>query len=85
MKNTDGNVVNKENLTRLLVPGTSFTRVGAVANTIPHFRPYDPRAKYLYYSDKFKRGVTIEEVGISVFVTLSLCLFCLVILGIVLK
>lgn len=85
MKNTDGNVVNKENLSRLLVPGTSFTRVGGVVNTIPHFRPYDPRAKYLYYSDKFKRGVTIEEVGISIFVTLSLCLFCLVILGIVLK
>lgn len=85
LKNTDGNVVNKENLSRLLVPGTSFTKVGAVANTAPHFRPYDPRAKYLYYSDKFKRGVTIEEVGISVFVTLSLCLFCLVILGIVLK
>jgi hypothetical protein len=85
LKNTDGNVVNRENLTRLLVPGTTFTRVGGIANTSPHFRPYDPKARYLYYSDKFKRGVTIEEVGISIFVTLSLCLFCLVILGIVLK
>ena len=49
--------------------------------------------KYIITINKVPEGIlknnikkiTIEEVGISVFVTLSLCLFCLVILGIVLK
>ena len=38
-----------------------------------------------YYSETFGRGVSGEEVIISVVVTVSLCLFCLVVLGLLLK
>ena len=85
LKDTAGEVVLTEQISRTLTAGTRFERVGAVTNAVPNFKPFDPKEKYLYYSDKFKTGITLEEAVISIFVTISLCLFCLVILGMLFK
>jgi len=85
LKDTNGEVVLKDQITRTLTAGTMFERVGAVSNAEPTFKPYDPKGKYFYYSEKFKKGITLEELVISIFITISLCLFCLVILGMLFK
>ena len=71
LKDTTGEVVLTEQISRTLTAGTRFERVGAVTNAVPNFKPFDPKEKYLYYSDKFKTGITLEEAVISIFVTIS--------------
>lgn len=85
LKNTDNKVINKEKLSRIIIPGKSFTRSnGTVSNAI-NFRPFDPKSQYLYWSDTLGKGITGEQAVISVVLTVSLCLFCLVVLGLLLK
>lgn len=84
-KNTSGEVVLKEQISKTLLAGTQFTNTGLSMKGIATFKVYDPRAKYLYYSEKYKTGITLGELVIGVFVTFSLCFFCLVVLGMLFK
>ena len=43
------------------------------------------KMNFYSWSETFGRGVSGEEAIISVVVTVSLCLFCLVVLGLLLK
>jgi hypothetical protein len=84
-KNISGEVILKEQISKTLLAGTSFTRSGGTMKGVATFKRHDPTAKYLYYSDKYKTGITPEELAISIFVTFSLCFFCLVVLGMLFK
>ena len=84
-KNTSGEVILKEQISKTLLEGTAFTRSGGTMKGVATFKRHDPTAQYLYYSDKYKTGITPEELAISIFVTFSLCFFCLVVLGMLFK
>tara|TARA_B100000519_G_scaffold193963_1_gene197184 strand:- start:5058 stop:6320 length:1263 start_codon:yes stop_codon:yes gene_type:complete len=67
-KDTTGNVILKDQISRAITAGTTFTSVGAVTNGIPTYKAYDPKAKYLYWSDSLDMGITLEQLLITIFV-----------------
>jgi len=84
-KNTSDEVVLKEQISRTLLEGTTFRTLSTTMKGVATFEEYDRYEKYLYYSDTYKTGITLEQFGISIFVTFSLCFFCLVVLGMLFK
>ena len=84
-KDTGGNVILKEQISRTLLAGTTFERLSTNMKGVVTFEDYDRYEKYLYYSNTYKTGITPEQFAISIFVTFSLCFFCLVVLGMLFK
>ena len=84
LKNTDSRVINKEKIIKDHNSRKTFTEQMEQFPVI-NFRPYNPKDEFLFWSETFGRGVSGEEAIISVVVTVSLCLFCLVVLGLLLK
>jgi hypothetical protein len=84
-KDKEGGVVLKDQISKTLTVGTTFTRIGAVTKGEPGFKEYDPADQFDFYSKAFKTGISIEELIISIVITISLCLFCLVVMGMLMK
>tara|TARA_B100000579_G_scaffold246152_1_gene202107 strand:+ start:4577 stop:12769 length:8193 start_codon:yes stop_codon:yes gene_type:complete len=84
-KNTDGNVVLTDQISKAISAGTTFPTVGAVSNAEPHYKPYDPKAKYLFWSDTLKKGITLEQLIITIFMFLCIISSGLAVMGIILK
>ena len=82
-KGIDGKVVLKNQLQRILKTGTFFKEVGHATKGAPDFKEYDPADKYLIYRDG--QGLTLDQVIISIIITISLCFFCLVTIGMLMK
>ena len=84
-KDTDGNVVLTDQLSKAISSGTTFPTVGAVSNAEPHYKPFDPKAKYLFWSDTLKKGITLEQLIITIFMFLCIISSGLAVMGIILK
>ena len=84
-KDTNGNVILKDQLSKAISSGTTFPTVGAVTNAEPHYKPFDPKAKYLFWSDTLKKGITLEQLIISIFMFVCIISSGLAVMGILLK
>ena len=84
-KDTNGKVVLKDQLSKAISSGTTFPTVGAVSNAEPHYKPYDPKAKYLFWSDTLKKGITLEQLIITIFMFVCIISSGLAVMGILLK
>ena len=71
-KDTTGNVILEEQITKAISPGTSFTSVGAVSNAAPSYKPYDPKSKYFYWSDSLKAGITLDQLITAIFLVICI-------------
>ena len=84
-KSKSGEVVLKEQIAKTLTIGKTFQRVGAVTKGEVNFKEYNPGAKFDYYSKAFGIGISNEELVVSIIITFSLCFFCLVVMGMLMK
>ena len=84
-KDAEGKTVLPEQISKTIQAGTQFQRLNTVANAMPNFKKFDPKSKFLYYSDYYKRGITHEEAAISIIGFFFVCFLCLVTIGMVFK
>jgi hypothetical protein len=80
-----GNVVLKEQLQKTLRSGITFKELSVVTKGDANFQEYDPAKQHDHYSKTFGIGVSNEELIISIIITISLCFFCLVVMGMLMK
>ena len=80
-----GNVVLKEQLQKTLRSGIAFKELSVVTKGDANFQEYDPAKQFDHYSKTFGIGVSNEELIISIIITISLCFFCLVVMGMLMK
>jgi hypothetical protein len=80
-----GNVVLKEQLQKTLRSGIAFKELSVVTKGDANFQEYDPAKQHDHYSKTFGIGVSNEELIISIIITISLCFFCLVVMGMLMK
>tara|TARA_B100000214_G_scaffold78253_2_gene52815 strand:- start:382 stop:9072 length:8691 start_codon:yes stop_codon:yes gene_type:complete len=84
-KDTTGNVILEEQITKAISPGTPFTSVGAVSNAAPSYKPYDPKSKYFYWSDSLNAGITLDQLITTIFLVICILSSSFAVLALLLK
>ena len=84
-KDTTGNVILEEQITKAISPGTPFTSVGAVSNAAPSYKPYDPKSKYFYWSDTLNAGITLDQLITTIFLVICILSSSFAVLALLLK
>ena len=84
-KDRSGNVILEDQISKSIREGTTFSNVGAISNASPNYEPYDPKAKYFYWSDSLKKGITLEQIIFTVLMIVCIISSALISVGIVLK